>query len=59
MQPLEFATVLVSIVAGPGIAVTLVFSDKPRIHEILAILFTLGCFVAIGLFSFRLGANQF
>ena len=42
-----------------GIAVALVFTDKPRVHEVLAVAFTLGGLVSIVLYSFRLGENLF
>ena len=42
-----------------GIAVALLSTERPRVHEILSIAFTTGGLVAIVLFSFRLGENQF
>lgn len=41
------------------IAVTLLFTDRPRVHEILAVVFTVGAAISIGIFSFRLGENPF
>ena len=42
-----------------AIAITLVLTERQRVHEVLSLLFAVGAVISIGLFSFNLGQSDF